>query len=164
MRMQCIMGLFDTDPGISEKTSNALDIDFIKVDAPVPSCNNHSRIITLLTRLNYLICKLHTNTLAARFYQWSLHWRHNGRDGVSNHQLHYCWLNPLFRRKSKKTSKLRVIGLCEGNSPGTGEFPVQMASYAENVSIWWRHHVIEDNISQMICKYICVCSCGVVAA
>ena len=25
---------------------------------------------------------------------------------------------------------------------GTGEFPAQMASNAENVSIWWRHHVI----------------------
>ena len=41
---------------------------------------------------------------------------------------------------AKKTSKLRVTGLCAGNSPGTGEFPAQMASYAENVSIWWRHH------------------------
>ena len=41
----------------------------------------------------------------------------------------------------KKTSKLRVTGLCAGNSPGTGEFPAQMASNAENVSIWWRHHV-----------------------
>ena len=46
----------------------------------------------------------------------------------------------LFRRRSKKTSKLRVTGLCVGNSPGTGEFPAQMASNAENVSIWWRHH------------------------
>ena len=27
------------------------------------------------------------------------------------------------RRRSKKTSKLRVTGLCEGNSPLTGEFP-----------------------------------------
>ena len=44
----------------------------------------------------------------------------------------------------KKTSKLRVTGLCAGNSPGTGEFPAQRASYAENVSIWWRHHV--DNM------------------
>ena len=37
-----------------------------------------------------------------------------------------------------KTSKLRVIGLCVGNSPGTGdgEFPAQRASNAENVSIW----------------------------
>ena len=40
------------------------------------------------------------------------------------------------------TSKLRVTGLCAGNSPGTDEFPAQMASNAENVSIWWRHHVI----------------------
>ena len=40
-----------------------------------------------------------------------------------------------------KTSKLRVTGLCEENSSVTGEFPAQRASNAENVSIWWRHHV-----------------------
>ena len=34
------------------------------------------------------------------------------------------------------SSKLRVTGLCAGNSPVTGEFPTQMASNAENVSIW----------------------------
>ena len=71
-----------------------------------------------------------------------LQWRHNGSDGVSNHQPHHCWLNRLFRRRSKKTSKLRVTGLCLGNSPVTGEFPAHMASNAENVSIWWRHHEI----------------------
>ena len=70
----------------------------------------------------------------------ALRWRHNGCDSVSNHQLHDCLLNRLFRRRSKKTSKLRVTGLCVGNSPGTGEFPAQMTSDAENVSIWWRHH------------------------
>ena len=43
--------------------------------------------------------------------------------------------------RSKKTSKLRVSVLCEGNPPVTGEFPAQRASNAENVSIWWRHHV-----------------------
>ena len=63
---------------------------------------------------------------------WSLHWRHNGRDSVSNHQPYDCLLNRLFRRRSKKTSKLRVTGLCEGNSPGTGEFSAQMGSNAEN--------------------------------
>ena len=47
------------------------------------------------------------------------------------------------RRKSKKASKLRVTGLCVGNSPETGEFPAQRASNAENVSIWWRHHANE---------------------
>ena len=71
-----------------------------------------------------------------------LQWRHNGHDNVSNHQPHDCLLNRLFRRRSKKTSKLRVTGLCAGNSPGTGEFPAQMASNAENISIWWRHHAV----------------------
>ena len=71
-----------------------------------------------------------------------LQWRHNECDGVSNHQPHDCLLNRLFRRRSKKTSKLRVTGLGEGNSPVTGEFPAQRVSNAENVSIWWRHHVL----------------------
>ena len=78
-------------------------------------------------------------------YHWpmlcyALWWRHNGRDSVPNHQPHDCLPNRLFRRRSKNTSKLRVTGLCVRNSPGTVEFPSQMASYAENVSIWWRHH------------------------
>ena len=59
-----------------------------------------------------------------------LQWRHNGHDSVSNHQPHDCLLNRLFRRRSKKTSKLRVTGLCVGNSSGTGDFPAQMASNA----------------------------------
>ena len=63
-------------------------------------------------------------------------------DSVSNHQPHDCLLNCLFRRRWKKTSKFRVTGLCVGNSPGTGEFPAQMACNAENVYIWWRHHVV----------------------
>ena len=70
-----------------------------------------------------------------------LPWRHNERDGVSNHLRLQCLLNCLFRRWSKKTSKPRVTGLCAGNSPVTGEFPAQRASNAEDVSIWWRHHV-----------------------
>ena len=69
----------------------------------------------------------------------TLQWRHNGRDGVLNHQPHHRLLNRLFRRKSNKTSKLRVTGLCAGNSPVTGEFPAQIASNAENGSIWLRH-------------------------
>ena len=70
----------------------------------------------------------------------SLQWRHNEPNGTSNHHPHNCLHNRLFRRRSKKTSKPCVTGLCEGNSPVTGEFPAQMASNAENVSIWWRHH------------------------
>ena len=68
-------------------------------------------------------------------------WPHYEHDVVSNCQPHDCLLKCLFRRRSKETSKLRLTGLCEGNSPGTGEFPAQRASNAENVSIWWRHHI-----------------------
>ena len=71
----------------------------------------------------------------------TLQWRHNEQDNVSNHQPHDSLLNRWFRHRSKKTPKLRVTGLCARNSPGTGEFPAQMASNAENVSIWWHHHV-----------------------
>ena len=72
----------------------------------------------------------------------TLRWRHNERHGVSNHRRLDCLLNRLFRPRSKKTSKLRVTGLCAGNTPVTGEFPTQRASNAENVSIWWRHHEV----------------------
>ena len=80
----------------------------------------------------------------------------------------------LFRRRSKKTSKLRVTGLCEGNSPVTGEVPTQRASNAENVSIWWRHHNdklvciiyrrcapfrILNSISRKTTKYLTHCMC-----
>ena len=87
----------------------------------------------------------------------SLRWRHNGRDSISNHQPHDCLLNRLFRRRSKKTPKLPVTGLC-GEFTGTGEFPAQMASYAENVSIWWRHRVMHSStagIGLSVCMKHC---------
>ena len=71
---------------------------------------------------------------------WTLQWRHNEHDGVSNHRGLDCLFNHLFGRISKKISKLRVTGFCAGNLPVTGEFPTQMASNAENVTIWRRHH------------------------
>ena len=46
----------------------------------------------------------------------TLQWRHNGHEGVSNHQLHDCLLNRLFRRRSKKPSKLRVTGFVSSAS------------------------------------------------
>ena len=91
-------------------------------------------------------------------YVWcmTLQWRHNGGDSVSNYQPHDCLLNGLFRRRSQKTWTLRVTGLCAGNSPGIGEFPAQMASNAENVFIWWRHH---DT-----CVCVCYMRTGIIAS
>ena len=74
-----------------------------------------------------------------RIFLFTLLWRLNGCGGVSNHQRHDCLLSRLFRHRSK----LRVTGLCEGNSPGTGEFPAQRASNAGNDSIWRRHHEVK---------------------
>ena len=73
----------------------------------------------------------------------SFQWHHNGRDVVSNHQPRDCLLNSLFWRRSKKTSKLRVTGLCEGNSPGTGEFPAQkvtrkMFPFDDVIMSWYK--------------------------
>ena len=79
-------------------------------------------------------------TLVSAFRSNPLQWLRNERDGVSNHRRFDCLLQRLFRRRSKKTSKLCVTGLCVGNSPVTGEFPTQRASNAENVFIWWCHH------------------------
>ena len=85
----------------------------------------------------FIIKKLRSFAFGGLFQSLPLLWRHNGHDSVSNHN---CLINRLFGCKSKKTSKLYVTGFCAGNSPGTGEFPAQMASNAENVSIWCHHH------------------------
>ena len=43
------------------------------------------------------------------------------------------------QRKHQSSASLALCGEFTGEF--TGEFLVQMASNAENVSIWWRHHV-----------------------
>ena len=87
----------------------------------------------------------HSPYVAARLTPdnlYSLRWRHNDHDGVSNDQPHGCLLNRLFRRRSKKTSKLRVTGLCVGNSPGPvnsphkGPVPRKMFPF-DDVIMWW---------------------------
>ena len=71
----------------------------------------------------------------------ALRWRHNGRDCVSNHQPYDCLLNSLFRQIKENIKALRHWPLRQ-EFTGPGEFPAQMASNAENVSIWWRHQVV----------------------
>ena len=86
---------------------------------------------------------------------YTLHWRHNERDGVSNHQPHDCLLNCLFRRKSKKISKLRVTGLCAWNAvyycPG---FRIGRVCTVTNIShqifVQLRHKLCFAIISEII--------------
>ena len=53
----------------------------------------------------------------------SLQWRHNRRGSVSNHQPHGCLLNRWFRRRSKKTSKLRITAFVRGIHRGPVKSP-----------------------------------------
>ena len=65
-----------------------------------------------------------TTSVPVTLSSWrTLRWRHNELHGVSDHQPHDCLLRLLFRRRSKKTSKLRVTGLCVGTSPGPVNSP-----------------------------------------
>ena len=91
-------------------------------------CKNNSRpgksvpddnccVLSTYWRLNKMA------TILQMTFYITLQWRHNDHDGVSNHQPHGCLLNRLFKRRSKKTSKLRVTGLYVGNSPGPVNSP-----------------------------------------
>ena len=93
----------------------------------------------------YIVCGVHYHQMVWASCK-SLQWCYNERGGVSNHRSINCLLSRFFRRRSNKTPKLLVTGLCEGNSPVTGEFPAQKASNVENVSIWWRHHVFRASL------------------
>ena len=108
----------------------------------------------MFTRPNYTIDGYSSfsmsNTVGCFGNHFTLQWRHNGHDSFSNKQPDDFLLSHLFRRRSQKT-KLRVTGLCVGNSPVTGEFPAQRASNAEHVSIRWRHR--EWLITTSICSY-----------
>ena len=111
------------------------------------------RWYTYLPHLTIILTKTSRGAGSTSPPRWQFMWR-----GVSSDLTHYndvimCAIASQItsltivysivysdRRRSKKTSKLCVTGLCAGNSPGTGEFPAPMPSNAENVSIWWRHH------------------------
>ena len=95
------------------------------------------------------ICLLLIDYKNNSFSYISLQWHHDEHDGVSNHHCLDCLLNRLFRRRSMKTSRLHVTGLCVCDcvcvggggggggggrgggvlgvfvSPSSGEFPAQ---------------------------------------
>ena len=70
---------------------------------------------------------------------WSLHWRHDEHDGLSNHQSHDCLFNHLFKAQIKENIKTPRHWPLWGELV-TSEFPTQRASNVENDSIWWCHH------------------------
>ena len=112
------------------------------------------KVLILVTAVSSFVCSMQ---IYNSFASYTLQQRHNERDVVSNHQPHDCLLKRLFRRTPKKTSQLCVTGLCEGNSPLSGEFPAPRASNAENVSIWWRHYetLFLENRQTRVLRFTC---------
>ena len=110
-----------------------------QLDLAYASILHHNDQLVITKQIELLSRMFHMYSVVFHWYSSlvsnnssiSLHCRHNDHDGVSNHQPHGCLLNRLFGRRSKKTSKLRVTGLCAGKTPGTGEFPAQRVSNAE---------------------------------
>ena len=100
------------------------------------SPSNIHTIVMYLVISDYLIVCCRYVWIICLWSSGSLQWRHHKRGSVSSHPPGDCLLKLLFRRRSKKTPKLRITGLCEGNSPVTGEFPLQRVSYVESVSTW----------------------------
>ena len=101
----------------------------------------------------------------------SLQWRHNGRDGVSNHQRLDCFLSRLFRRRSKKHQSSASLAFVRGihrwpvNSPHKG--PVTRNMFPFDDVIMWSDHS-RDCTGQTVlhlmvtanrkCHHCCVCS------
>ena len=83
-----------------------------------------------------------------------LQWRHIvSRMASQITDVSNCLLKCLFRRRSKKTLKPHIAGICEGNPPVTSGFPSQRASDMENVPIWWSHHVGTKPIAEPMLTY-----------
>ena len=79
-----------------------------------------------------LYCQTHIiNEVGGKRRGTTLQGRRNERDGISNHRRSIVFSTVLFGCRSKETSKLRVIALCEGNPPVTERFPSQKASNAD---------------------------------
>ena len=59
----------------------------------------------------------------------------------------------------RKHQSFAALAFVCGNSPVTGEFTAQMASNAENLSIWWRHHgvYLYLRLKRLIAPYSLIC-------
>ena len=87
-------------------------------------------------------------------------WHHNDviMGALASQVTSLTIVYPTVYSGAGQTSTLRVTGLCAGNSPMTGVFPAQMASNAENDSIW-RH----NDLIRRICPTTCLLSTCIAA-
>ena len=71
----------------------------------------------------------------------SLQWRHNERDGISNHRRVDCL--PFVQAQIKENIKASHRWPLWEEFTGDRWLPCTKTSNAENVPIWWHHYVIQ---------------------
>ena len=115
------------------------------------SCEHNCEKFILLTLILREIWQYKCQKIQKGVWSWDRLWlswvlSHNERDGISNHQPHHCLLMRLFRRRSKKTPKLRVTGLCGGihrwpvNSPHKGPVTRKMFPFDDVIMDHFKTH------------------------
>ena len=70
----------------------------------------------------------------------ALQWRHNERDGVSNHLGIDCLLNCILGADQRKHQSPPSLAFMREIHRWPVDSPSQRTSNAKNVSIWWHHH------------------------
>ena len=67
------------------------------------------RVLYLTTKFEMIFINHSTYCSQRQYVLWTVHislqWRHNGRNGVPNHQHHDCLLNRLFKAQIKENIK-----------------------------------------------------------
>ena len=103
--------------------------------------------------LQTITCSMDFHALPGHPWIWktfntgiaSLQWRHNERNGVSNHRRLVCSTvcSGADQRKHQSSASLAFV---MGIHRWPVDSPAQRASSAENVSIWWRQHVTPGSV------------------
>ena len=113
----------ETMPSLGYATLWKLDKPFNSLTFPANYCNCNRPCSLHNTQL-YLIIFALKMKIFETWFVWNDKWRHNGLDGVLNHQRLDCLVNRLFRRKPN----WHQSSTCKGNSPMTCKFPAQRAT------------------------------------
>ena len=93
-----------------------------------------------------------------KFGQRTLQWRHNERDGVSNHQPHDCCLNRLFKAQIKENTKaprhwpfVRGIHWSPVNSPRKGTVTRKMLPFDDVIMklLTWKDQLVPNSLTPL---------------
>ena len=99
----------------------------------------------------------------------TIQWRHNERDGVSNHQPHDCLFSRLFKAQTKENIKTPRTGLLEGihrwpvNSPHKGPVTRKMFPFDDVIMIYFSVSGFPSWAIIIVCSFIVIIYTSIVS-